>query len=330
MNTILNMKKNKILVTGGNGFVGSDLISILVNYGYYVVAPIRNLDKFKKRIPGVEYININGIDRGQDWTSSLDGVDVVIHCAARVHVMKEKSIDPIYEYRETNVNGLEKLVSDSIKSGVSRFILLSSIKVNGELTLNNLPFNEESTPNPIDNYGVSKYEAEELLKCKCASSEMDYVILRPPLIYGRYVKANFLKMVNVIELGVPLPFKRINNKRSFISLDNLNDIICLCIEHERAKNETFLVSDGEDVSIGELLRKIGDAVGKPARLYSLPEYILRFIAKLSGNSNVVSRLIDSLQVDNRKIVSYLGWTQKYSMNESLVKYFNRGSNEKSI
>jgi UDP-glucose 4-epimerase len=240
-----------------------------------------------------------------------------MHCAARVHVMAESVADPLAEFRRVNVQGTLNLARQAAAAGVRRFVFVSSIKVNGEATQLGRPFMADDAPAPLDAYGVSKMEAEQGLLETARQTGMEVVIIRPPLVYGPGVKANFAAMMRWLRCGVPLPLGAIHNQRSLVALDNLVDLIVTCLTHPAAANQTFLVSDGEDVSTTELLRRMGQALGRPARLIPVPVSWLKLAATLVGKPDVAQRLCGSLQVDIEKTRRLLVWTPPISLDEGL-------------
>lgn len=306
-----------ILLTGGTGFVGKFLSYKLSNLGYSVLAPVRDS---KARLPfEVEKCPIDGITPSMDWKSLLKNVNVVIHLAARVHIMNDASSDPLAEFRKVNTDGTLNLAHQAAKAGVKRFIYLSSIKVNGEGTESGVSFSPDDEFIPNDPYGLSKYEAEQGLLALAKESSMDVVIIRPPLVYGPGVKANFASMMKWVYKRIPLPLGAIHNKRSLVGLDNLVSFIIHCIDHPKAANEIFLISDGEDVSTTELLQKVAKAFGKKALLLPVPVTLMKFAAKLLGKGDVAGRLFGSLQVDSSKARVLLGWKPVISMDDELKK-----------
>lgn len=304
-----------IFVTGASGFVGRALVSRL--------AAQRSLKVSSRQITGGFLENVEIVQAGlaadQDWSVVLAGVGAVIHCAARVHVMSEQSADPLAEFRRVNVDGTMALARQSATAGVRRFIFISSIKVNGEQTGPGVPYVADQLPNPEDPYGISKMEAEQGLRALATETGMEVVIIRPVLVYGPGVKANFLSMMRWLHNGVPLPFGDIHNSRSLVSLDNLVDLIVTCIDHPAAANQTFLVSDGEDLSTTELLRRMGAALGKPARLLPVPSRLLEVGAALLGKQSLAQRLCGSLHVDISKTRKLLGWSPPVSVDDALLR-----------
>lgn len=314
---------SKILITGVSGFVGRAVHDELSSRGLAeLVVAIRG--SFSDLGSSSTVVRIPGIDGNTEWQHALDGVDVVIHSAARVHVMNDKSADPLSAFRKVNVEGTLNLARQAAGQRVRRFIFVSSIKVNGESTPPDSPYSADAVPAPLDPYGVSKMEAEMGLRALADETGMEVVIIRPTLVYGPGVKANFLSMMRWIYRGVPLPFGSIHNKRSFVALDNLVDLIVTCVKHPAAANETFLVSDGEDLSTSELLRRMGTALSRPARLLAAPSWLLESAASLIGRSDVSRRLCGSLQVDIKKNRELLGWTPPIGVDQALrktAKYF---------
>jgi nucleoside-diphosphate-sugar epimerase len=307
----------RVLVTGANGFVGSALISALVKKtGITVIAATRKSQiKFPKDVVASF---IDSIEESQDWTAALDKVEVVIHCAARVHVIKNQSEDEIGEFHRINVLGTINLARQAARARVKRFIFLSSVKVNGELTQFGAIFFADQIPHPKDPYGISKMDAENALRLLGIETSMEMVIVRPPLVYGPGVKANFLSMMNWLQKGIPLPLGGVTkNRRSFVFLGNLVDMLITCINHPAAANQTFLVSDGEDLSTAELLARMALALGRPSKLIPLPAALVILGAKLVGRVGVAHRLCGSLQVDIEKTKNMLGWLPPVSLDEGL-------------
>lgn len=307
----------KVLLTGASGFVGSGLLARLVDASFPVVAVLRHSSGGISA--DVPVVRVSGLLPETDWSHSLAGVEVVIHSAARVHMMDEQATDPLAEFRKVNVGGTLKLAQQAAAAGVRRFIFVSSIKVNGEGTLPGKPYTADDAPAPVDPYGVSKLEAEQGLLVLAAETGMEVVVIRPVLVYGPGVKANFCSMMNWLNKGVPLPLGAICNKRSFVALDNLVDLIVTCIAHPAAANQVFLVSDDEDLSTSELLQRMGAALGRPARLLPVPAVLLGGAASLLGKRAVAQRLCGSLQVDIEKTHRLLGWTPPVTVDAALHK-----------
>lgn len=304
-----------ILVTGATGFVGMALCHVL--NASHAVRAVARLPGGAGLPDSVEIV-AGELSCDEDWSRSLAGVDAVIHCAARVHVMSEQSADPLAEFRRVNVDGTMHLAKQCALAGVRRFIFVSSIKVNGEQTRPGSPFVADQTPNPEDPYGISKKEAEDSLRTLAQETGMEVVIIRPPLVYGPGVKANFLTMMRWLKRGVPLPLGAVMcNARSLVALDNLVDLIVTCIDHPAAANQTFLVSDGESLSTTALLCRMGEALGRPARLIPVPVPLLQMGAVLLGRRDIAQRLCGSLEVDIGKTRELLGWTPPISVDEGL-------------
>mgnify|MGYP000420881063 CR=1 FL=1 len=310
----------KILVTGATGFVGGAVMHELVRLGAPIIAGVRNNGVLASNT--VKQIKVGDISSITDWLPALSGVDVVIHAAARVHVMNDSSADPLTEFRQVNAAGALNLARQAVDAGIKRFIFISSIKVNGEMTLVGQAFQPDDNYMPVDPYGLSKYEAEQGLLAIAKETGMEVVIVRPPLIYGPGVKANFLSMMKWMNKGVPLPFGAIHNQRSLVALDNLVSFIIHCADYKKtpqAANQVFLVSDGDDVSTTELLQKVAKAFGKKALLLPVPVGFMTLAAKLIGKGDVSNRLFGSLQVDSSKARELLGWTPVVTMDEQLKK-----------
>lgn len=263
----------------------------------------------------VESEIVGNIDSFTRWEGAVSGVDTVIHLAARVHMMNDTSTDPLAEFRRVNTEGTLNLARQAAEAGVRRFIFLSSVKVNGETGF----FRESDVEDPQDPYAISKCEAEQGLRRIAAETGMAVVIIRPPLVYGPGVKANFQSLMRAVGKGVPLPLGAIDNRRSLVGIDNLVDLIVTCIDHPAAANETFLVSDGEDLSTPELVRRIARALGKPARLFPVSPALLKAAATLLGRREAVERLLSSLQVDISKTRDLLGWRPPVSVDAGLTR-----------
>lgn len=310
----------KILLTGGSGFLGRCLLNELEkNQNYFFHLALRE-NKLKPSTNS-QIFPYHDLNENQDWSEALNGCEVVVHLAARVHIMKENSLDPLAEFRKTNVEGTLNLARQAAKMGIKRFIFLSSIKVNGEFTSPNQSFKADDTPKPEDAYGISKYEAEQALLQLAKTMEMDIVIIRAPLIYGPQVKGNLASLINLIKRGLPLPlpFKSINNKRSFVSVDNLINIIETCFYHPKAKNQIFLVSDGHDLSTQDLLKIIAENLNKKVFLFSFSPSILFIIALLFNKKHIYQRLCGSLQIDINKTCDLLEWQPPFTVYESFKK-----------
>ena len=297
--------------------MGSEVLARLLAEECIVTAVVRNSSAVLNG--RVHKAVVPDLTEQVNWEQVVAGQDVIIHSAARVHVMNDLSANPLAEFRTVNVDGTLNLAQQAAAAGVKRFVFISSIKVNGEGTLRGNPYTAFDTPAPEDPYGISKMEAEQGLRLIADETGMEVVIIRPVLVYGPGVKANFLSMMRWVHKGIPLPLGAINNSRSLVSLDNLVDLIVTCIDHPAAANQTFLVSDGEDLSTTELLRRVGAALGKPARLLPVPPKLLEFGASLLGKKAVAQRLLGSLQVDISHTCSTLGWKPPVTVDEALAK-----------
>jgi len=305
------------LVTGANGFVGSALCARLLRDGTLVRGAVRSLSS---QPDGVAAIAVGSLSSETDWTVALRSVGQVVHLAARVHVMNDKSSDPLAEFRRVNVEGSANLARQAAAAGVRRFVFLSSIKVNGEFTEAGQPFTADDDPAPEDPYGVSKHEAEQSLRQIADETGMEVVIIRPALVYGPGVKVNFESMMRWLMRGVPLPLAALTkNRRSLVALDNLVDLIVTCLNHPAAANQTFLVSDGEDLSTADLLKRMGFALGYPARLFYMPPSVLKLGAQVVNRPGIYQRLCGSLQLDITKTRQLLGWNPPVSVDEGLLR-----------
>ncbi|MDD1529831.1 NAD-dependent dehydratase [Bradyrhizobium sp. WBOS7] len=305
----------KILVVGASGFVGGHLVRRLAADGIPLrVGVHRNRGNLPAGIDVVENVDLEG---SFDWRSAVAGCDVVAHLGARVHVMRENNANALDAYRCVNVDGTLRLARQAAAAGVRRFVFLSSVKVCGESTAPDTPFDETATPHPQDPYGLSKLEAECGLLELSRASGMQVVVLRPPLIYGPGVRANFLSMMRWLRRGVPLPLGSIENRRSLIGVGNMVDLICACLRHPAAAGEVFMASDGEDLSTPELLRRLAMALDTKARLLPIPVSLLEGAAALVGQRALAQRLCFSLCVDSQKARKILGWRPPFSVDDEL-------------
>ncbi len=298
----------KLLVTGANGFVGQAICEHLAGLQHDVVAQMRTDRALLNSEQSTQYIRrlIADLDQIFQEKKSFDGIDAVIHCAARVHQVQEASADPLAAYRVINTQATLGLAQAAFEAGVRRFVFISSVKVNGEFTLPGQAFRSQDAA-PQDPYGISKWEAELGLLDIAAKTGMEVVIIRPPLVYGPGVKANFLTMMRTVQRGIPLPLGAINNQRSLVALPNLVDFITLCLTHPKAANQTFLISDQQDVSTTELLRYLGHALHRPARLIRVPQSLLQMGLKAIGKGGMAQRLCGDLTVDSTPATNSLGW-----------------------
>lgn len=311
----MNEKWGSVLITGANGFVGQSLCRRMASDSWHVRGTIRSAEQTAGLFAGVEVVHIKSIGADTDWSDAMTGVNAVVHLAARVHMMNDVAAEPLAAFRQVNVAGTERLARMAAAHGVKRFVYISSIKVNGEGALT--PYIEQTAEAPQDPYGVSKWEAEQALRKIAKETGLEVVILRPPLVYGPGVKANFLSLFKIVERGIPLPLDSINNRRSFIYLGNLVDAIVTCVTHPEAAGQTYLVSDGQDVSTPELIRRVAAALGRTARLFPFPPSLMRFAGKFFGKSDAVDRFVSPLTIDSSKLHRELGWKPPYTMEEGL-------------
>jgi nucleoside-diphosphate-sugar epimerase len=317
MSNSFELNSIKILVTGAHGLVGLRLSNELDARGHIVFRGVRKVSSNAE-------INIGNINALTDFSASLAGVSYVVHAAARVHVMQDDETDPLMAFRDVNVSGTLNLACQAAGAGVKRFVFISSVKVNGESTAPGCAFTEADTPNPKDAYGMSKHEAEQGLRQISADTGMDVVIIRPPLVYGHGAKGNFAALMRAVRLGWPLPLGAVHNQRSLVALDNLVDFIITCITHPQAANQTFLVSDGQDLSTAEMVRGLARAAGVPARLLPVPVWALQAAAGALGKGAAVQRLCGNLQVDISKARSLLGWVPPVTVAEGLRRAMGSG------
>ena len=310
----------KVLVTGANGFVGCATATRLqAQPGVTVVRAVRRALVLPD--PLAPCVRVGDLDGQTDWSAALTGVDAVVHAAARVHVMQEDAADPLAEFRRVNVQGTLNLARQAAQAGVRRLVFISSIKVNGEATLSGHPFTAHDRPAPRDAYGISKHEAEEGLRDIALQTGMDVVIIRPPLVYGPGVKANFAALMRAVQRGWPLPFGAVHNQRSLVGLSNLVDLITVCLVHPSAANQTFLVSDGHDLSTPELVQGLARAAGVSARLWPVPVWGLKAGAALLGRRDAVQRLCGNLQIDIRQTQALLDWMPPVSAETGFRRAF---------
>jgi nucleoside-diphosphate-sugar epimerase len=307
------------LVTGASGFVGKSLCAALTTRGCVVRVATRCFQENSGNLGGMV---VGTIDAKTNWSLALLGVSTVVHLAARVHVMKDVLEDPLTEFRRVNVDGTLNLARQAAAVGIKRLVFVSSVKVNGEATQPGRAFSEAAVPNPQDAYGQSKYEAEQGLRQIAADTGMEVVIIRPPLVYGPGVKANFAALLKAVQRGWPLPLGAVPNQRSLVALDNLVDFIVTCVSHPQAANQTFLVSDGQDLSTTDLVKGLAKAAGMSERLLPIPVWALRVGASLMGKSDAVQRLCGNLQVDISKARTLLGWVPPFSVAQGLDRVVN--------
>lgn len=317
-----------ILVTGADGFVGRRLCSVLMDASYPVRGASLDAECARGVPAGADVVRVGSIGPATDWGPALDGIDTVVHLAARVHVMRDCSTDPLAEYRSVNVAATQCLAHAAVRAGVRRLIFLSTIKVLGECTTRS-PFSERHQPRPLDPYSVSKLEAENVLRGIAGTSNLEVVILRPPLIYGPCVKGNFLRLMEGIRSGSILPLAGIQNRRSLLGIDNLADLIRTCVENSAAAGETFVVSDGEDISTPDLVRRLAAHMGRRPRMVPFPMSIMRYVARVVGKGDAVDRLCSDLRVDASKARRMLNWAPPVSLEAGLAATVRWFRNERT-
>lgn len=303
------VRQNRVLVTGASGFVGRALVHRLNQESVATVAVSRR--------GGLGTQALGEIDAGTNWDGVLNGTDTVVHLAARVHVMRDRVSEPLQAFRTVNVEGTRRLGRRAAFAGVRRVVFISSVKVHGETTAPERPFQPDDPFDPSDAYARSKVEAEQALGQVAAETGLEVVVIRPPVVYGPGVGANFARLMQLVRKGVPLPLGAVDNRRSLVGLDNLVDLLVRCIDHPAAAGQVFLAGDGEDVSTTELLRRVARAMDRPAQLLPVPPTVLRAGARLLGKGEMARRLLDSLQVDITHTRETLGWEPPVSLDEGL-------------
>jgi len=310
---------DRILITGATGFIGSALGQYLLEAGH----PVRGVVRASTRIPrrvipesaNLEWVFLHDRSTERETDEALQGVQIVVHLAARVHVMVDDASNPLQEFQRVNVAWTERLAARAAAQGVLRFVYLSSVKVNGERTV--VPFAEQDPPKPQDPYGVSKWEAEQALDRVSMQTGMETVVVRSPLVYGPGVRGNFLQLLNILRRGIPLPLASIRNQRSLVYLGNLVDALSRCIQDPRAVGRTYLLSDGEDLSTPELVRRLGVAMGSRVCLWPCPTAFLYWMGEVAGKRGMIDRLVGSLQVDSSKIQTELNWHPPFTVDAGL-------------
>jgi nucleoside-diphosphate-sugar epimerase len=310
----------RLLITGANGFLGRCLCEESKNLGFIVRAATRTPYNFSE---GIENIVVGDIDAHTDWTKALLDCDAVIHLAAHVHVMCEKKTDTVDEFRRTNVFGTKQLAQSAAINRVKRFVFISSIGVNGLFTKGDAKFSEGNTPAPYNPYTISKWEAEVMLKTISKETNLEIVVVRPPLIYGLGAPGNFDQMLKILSKNIPLPFLRVTNKRDFVYVKNLVSALISCATHPKAAGKTYLVSDGEAISTADLLSYLSEALGNPIKLFGMPLWMLKLIGKVTRKNTEIEKLLSSLQINSSKIRDDLGWIPPYSVRDGLKESIKR-------
>jgi nucleoside-diphosphate-sugar epimerase len=311
------MKATCLFITGATGFVGSALIRRLLQEKVRIKGAVLEGEDAGHLPAEVERVIVAPLSESSDYTAILHQVDIVIHLAARVHVMHDSAADPLHEFRRVNLHGTERLARQAVEAGVHRLLFVSTVKVHGEETTT--PYQEDSPLAASDPYGLSKVEAEAALQRVAAETGLEVVVLRSPLVYGPGVKANFRQLIGAVSRGMPLPFGSIHNMRSLVYVENLADALACCATSKNAAGRTYLVSDCDDVSTQELIRRVAFALGVPCRLLPFPPSVMRVVGKIVGRSQAVERLLGSLQLDCRRIRSELAWTPPFTMEQGLEK-----------
>lgn len=307
----------RVLVTGAKGFVGSAVFDRLrTDASITVAGAVRSLPT--GGVAAGDYFEIGDMGPDTDWSSALEGVDVVVHLAARAHILNDTTADPLSAFRRTNVEAALALAKTAIEKGVKRFVFISSIGVNGNAT-DTAPFSESSVPAPHADYATSKHEAEAALKQLTSDSAMELVIIRPPLVYAAHAPGNFRRLLKLVASGLPMPFGMVKNQRSLVALENLADFIITCVRHPAAANELFLISDGEDVSTADMLRLLAQGMGKKQMLLPVPPALLGGLATAAGKKSLYIQLCGSLQVDSSKCRKLLQWTPPVDSRQGLVE-----------
>jgi nucleoside-diphosphate-sugar epimerase len=319
-------------ITGSTGFVGRSVLQRVVELNatfstidapYEILGISRRLPS--QPIPGVRYIDLGDLSSSIDWAPVLQGVDVLVHTSARVHVMTDLATEPLAEFRRVNVDSTLHLARQAAVAGVKRLVFISSIGVNGQYTSSGLAFTESQAVHPHNAYALSKFEAEQGLRQIAAETDLEVVIIRPPLVYGPCAPGNFGSLISAVQRGLPLPLALVRNQRSLVGLGNLVDFIVTCARHPKAANQTFLISDGQDLSTPELIRHLAKAAGVPVRLLPVPVWALQIIARLLGRGGAIQGLCGNLQVDISKARELLCWMPPVSLDEGLRACFLSGN-----
>lgn len=317
----------RVLVTGASGFLARSLINMLLSQGLHdVIGSVRSSKSYVTS--EIEIFVTGEINGDTAWDRVLEGVDVIIHTAARAHVIKDDVVDPASAFYEVNVSGTIALAAAAIRNNVKRFIFVSSIGVNGSSTSEDEAFSEVSIPNPMALYAISKYEAEQQLSQLVENSMMQLVIVRPPLVYAEDAPGNFGRLLKIVSTSFPLPFALVKNRKSFIYRENLSDFLCKCVDHPVAGGELFLVSDAEDVSTPELLTVLSRAMNKKLYLIPVPMWLMKGVTTLLGKTSIYEQLCDSLVIDSTKARTLLNWNPPFKVRDALRLTGEAFTNEK--
>jgi len=317
----------KILVTGASGFIGGSICEYLLKSGRPFCASVRSNELIPLKTD-IKYLSVGEINNHTNWKEALIDTNCVIHCAGRAHIMSEMNANEIKNCYSVNVEGVKQLAEQAVKAGVKKLIFLSSIKVNGENTYKEYYkvrsrekkkyiFTSNDKPNPKDVYSISKLKAENVLWEISSRTNLEIVIVRLPLVYGRGVKGNLARLIKLIKSGIPLPFSMISNNRSMISMDNLIDLLIQCVDNPKANGKTFLASDGEDLSTPKLIKLIALSMEKRAYLFPLPVFLLKILSSIFGKKREINRLVGSLRIDNSYTKELLNWTPPISVEEGI-------------
>ncbi len=312
----------RVLVTGANGFVGRYVCRTLIASGFSPIAGVRDLriwPELQQAIPGLNEVSLLGdLGTNPKLLDSLSGASVVVHLAARVHMMRESARDPLEEFRKVNVNGTKSIALAAAAAGVRRLIFVSTVKVHGEST-SDKPLSEDTPSNPEDPYSISKWEGEEALRAVAAGTGLEVVIVRPPLVYGPGVGGNFLRLIKLVDRALLLPWPKTTNCRSIVGVENLADFLARCVDHPETAGRTFLVKDSEDVSTRELITRLARFLDRPLRLFPIPEGLFRFAARLASKQDAASRVLDSLVIDSGRAQRLLEWNPPMTLDEGLAE-----------
>ena len=304
----------KILVTGASGFIGQSLCKTLSESGKLVLGAVRSFNS-NLLSNNIKYVKVEDINFQTKWENIIKNIDCVIHCAGIAHIKNKSKNNLLNLYYSINIEGTKRLAEQAVKLGVRRLIFLSSIGVNGLSTRKF--FSNSDIPNPTGDYAISKYEAEKVLIEISKNTGLEVVIIRSPLVYGKSNPGNFKRLIKLINLGIPLPLNNIKNKRSFIGIDNLVDLLIHCIDHPKASGKTFLASDDRDLSTTELIKFISSSMEKKVHLFSTPIFLLKFIGLVFNKREEVNKLVSSLRINDSFTKETLNWKPTVSVEEGI-------------